>query len=50
LVLVSHPFRLEFSLVLQSLYPAVQLAMLHSPLVQLGVPFTVLQGKPQFPQ
>ena len=43
-VFVSHPFRLAFSLALQSLYPGRQLAMLHALLEHDGVPFALLHG------
>jgi hypothetical protein len=47
LVKVSQPLRLTFSLALQSLYPAVQLAMLQDPAAHAGVPFTLLHARPQ---
>jgi hypothetical protein len=46
LVFVSQPLRLTFSLALQSLYPAVQLDMLHTPAAHAGVPFTLLHASP----
>ena len=48
-VCVSHPSRLEFSLALQSLHPALH-AMLHTLDAQLGVPFAALHGCPHPPQ
>jgi hypothetical protein len=49
-VCVSQPLRLVFSLALQSLYPALQLAMLHAPTLQAAVPLTELQAAAQPPQ
>jgi hypothetical protein len=48
-VLVSQPSRLKSSLALQSLQPMLH-AMLHTPAVHAGVPFSVLHAAPHPPQ